>query len=62
MKSQKEIYERELKLMSYAWYRISIRATQTNIDISRNNEKTSFLGKERKNLENNLLQFGRPQH
>jgi len=48
--------------MSYVWYRMSIRATQTNIDMSRNNEKTSFLGKERKNLENSLLQFSRPQH
>jgi len=57
MKSQKAIYDRELKLMSYAWYRMSIRATQTNIDISRNAEKISFLGRERKNLENNVLRF-----
>jgi len=57
MKSQKAIYERELNLMSYAWYRMSIRATQTNIDMSRNNEKISFLGRERKNLENNVLRF-----
>lgn len=57
MKSQKEIYERELKLMSYAWYRMSIKATQTSYDINRNNEKISFLGKERKHLENNVLKF-----
>jgi len=50
MKSEKEIYERELRLMSYAWYRISIRATQASIDMSRNNEKISFLSRERKNL------------
>jgi len=57
MRSQKEIYDRELKLMSYAWYRMSIRATQNAYDISRNNERTSFLGKERKHLENNVLKF-----
>jgi len=57
MRSQKEIYERELKLMSYAWYRMSIKATQTSYDMNRNNEKISFLGKERKHLENNVLKF-----
>jgi protein HOOK3 len=57
LNSQRAIYERELSLMSFAWYRMSIRATQTNIDMSRNNERTSFLGQERKNLENRYLGF-----
>jgi len=61
MKSQKEIYDRELRLMSYAWYRMTIRATQNNFDMSRNNERISFLSRERKNLENNVLKY-RPTH
>jgi len=57
MKAQKEIYERELRLMSFAWFNMAVRVTQAKFDISRNNETISFLNRERRNLENNIFKY-----
>jgi protein HOOK3 len=50
IKSQQFIYERELNLISYAWYRMSIRATKATVDMSRNNERINFVNKEKRNI------------
>jgi len=48
IKSQKYVYERELNLMSYAWYRMSIRSTKATADMNINNEIINYVNKERR--------------